>query len=293
MLEDIFEDPDAKVVVFSQWRGTHELIVRRISTRGWGHVLFHGGIPSEKRGDLIERFRHDPQCRAFLSTDAGGVGLNLQHAATVVNMDQPWNPAVLEQRIARVHRMGQQRSVQVVNFIAQGTIEEGMLSLLSFKKSLFAGVLDGGSSEISMNGTRLARFIEGVEKATGAMGSVEIQEPLSPSPTESTVRDAPPQEEAAAKTEPHSAVRDQPRESPGPEHDALRGLIDTGIKFLTQLAAASQQSGTDQAPTHQNPFLETDARSGRSYLRLPLPEPQTLATIAQMLTAFLPSSKGK
>ena len=139
LLEDIFEDPDAKVVVFSQWVRTHELIARRFIPRGWGHVLFHGGIPSEKRGDLIERFRHDPQCRAFLSTDAGGVGLNLQHAATVINMDQPWNPAVLEQRIARVHRMGQQKSVQVVNFIAQGTIEEGMLSLLSFKKSLFCG----------------------------------------------------------------------------------------------------------------------------------------------------------
>ncbi|MBI3056854.1 MAG: DEAD/DEAH box helicase [Betaproteobacteria bacterium] len=293
LLEDIFEDPDAKVVVFSQWLGTHELIARRIIPRGWGHVLFYGGVPSEKRGDLIERFRHDPQCRVFLSTDAGGVGLNLQHAATVVNMDQPWNPAVLEQRIARVHRMGQQRSVQVVNFIAQGTIEEGMLSLLGFKKSLFAGVLDGGSSEISMNGTRLARFIEGVEKATGAMGSAEIQEPSSQSPTESTLADAPSQVDAAANAAAQSAVRDRPQESAGPEHDALRGLIDTGIKFLTQLAAATQQSGTDQAPTHQNPFLETDAKSGRSYLRLPLPEPQTLATIAQLLTAFLPPSKGK
>ena len=59
-------------------------------------------------------------------------------------MDLPWNPAVLEQRIGRVHRLGQTRRVQVVNFVAQGTIEEGMLSVLKFKKSLFAGVLDGG-----------------------------------------------------------------------------------------------------------------------------------------------------
>jgi SNF2 family DNA or RNA helicase len=67
----------------------------------------------------------------FLSTDAGGVGLNLQHAASVVvNMDLPWNPAVLEQRIGRVHRLGQTRGVQVVNFIAENTIEEGMLSVL-------------------------------------------------------------------------------------------------------------------------------------------------------------------
>lgn len=125
------------------------------------------------------------------------------------------------------------------------------------------------------------------------MGSAEIQEPFPQPPTESTFPDAPSQKEAAANAAAQSAVRDRPQESPGPEHDALRGLIDTGIKFLTQLAAASQQSGTDQASSRQNPFLETDAKSGRSYLRLPLPEPQTLATIAQMLTVFLPPSKGK
>ena len=75
----------------------------------------------------IRRFKEDPDCRLFLATDAGGVGLNLQHASVVVNLDQPWNPAVLEQRIGRVHRLGQQRPVRVVHFIAQGTIEEGML----------------------------------------------------------------------------------------------------------------------------------------------------------------------
>jgi len=120
MLDDMFEDPRAKVVVFSQWVRTHELIVRRLKTRNWGHVLFHGGVPGEKRGTLVERFLNDPGCRVFLSTDAGGVGLNLQHAAAiVVNMDMPWNPAVLEQRIGRVHRIGQSRGVQVAQLCRQ------------------------------------------------------------------------------------------------------------------------------------------------------------------------------
>ena len=74
-------DPAAKVVVFSQWLRTHELIRRRLRRPAWGHVLFHGGVPGEQRGALVERFRDDPDCRLFLSTDAGGVGLNLQHAA--------------------------------------------------------------------------------------------------------------------------------------------------------------------------------------------------------------------
>ena len=67
-------------------------------------------------------------------------------------MDLPWNPAVLERRIGRVHRMGQSRGVQVVNFVGQGSIEEGMLSVLAFKKSLFAGVLDGGLALLNVKG---------------------------------------------------------------------------------------------------------------------------------------------
>ncbi|MFX8581829.1 hypothetical protein ABTM27_20455, partial [Acinetobacter baumannii] len=89
----------------------------------------------------------------------------------------PWNPAVLEQRIGRVHRLGQRKSVQVVNFVAQGTIEEGMLSVLAFKKSLFAGVLDGGESEVFLQGTRLSKFMEAVDEVTGAMGTAEPAEP--------------------------------------------------------------------------------------------------------------------
>jgi SNF2 family DNA or RNA helicase len=167
VLGELLERPGAKAVVFSQWLRMHELLVKQAQKKQWGHVLFHGGVPSSKRKDLIERFRADDACRIFFSTDAGGVGLNLQFAAVVVNVDLPWNPAVLEQRIGRVHRLGQNQPVRVVNFVAKGTIEEGMLSLLKFKKSLFAGVLDGGDPEVSMGGSRLTKFMESVEAATG------------------------------------------------------------------------------------------------------------------------------
>jgi hypothetical protein len=93
-------------------------------------------------------------------------------------MDLPWNPAVLEQRIGRVHRMGQTRGVQVVNFVAQGTIEEGMLSVLAFKQSLFAGMLDGGQSEVVLHGTRLSKFMETVEQVAGAVdNAAPVDEP--------------------------------------------------------------------------------------------------------------------
>ena len=84
-------------------------------------------------------------------------------------MDLPWNPAVLEQRIGRVHRLGQKQPVQVVNFVSQGTIEEAMLGVLKFKKSLFSGALDGGEKEVFLGGSRLNRFMETVEKATGSI----------------------------------------------------------------------------------------------------------------------------
>jgi SNF2 family DNA or RNA helicase len=184
LLGELPVQPDAKVVIFSQWVRTHELIIRRLQPRDWGHVLFHGGVAADKRPALVDRFHDDPECRVFLSTDAGGVGLNLQHAAAaIVNMAMPWNPAVLEQRIGRVHRLGQRKSVQVVNFVAQGSIEEGMLSVLAFKKSHFAGVLDGGESEVFLQGTRLSKFMESVDKVTGAMGDVDVAgEPLIDDP---------------------------------------------------------------------------------------------------------------
>jgi SNF2 family DNA or RNA helicase len=76
-------------------------------------------VPSKHRGALIEKFRLDPECKVFLSTDAGGVGLNLQAASAVVNFEPPWNPARLEQRIGRVHRLGQSRSVHVVHLLTR------------------------------------------------------------------------------------------------------------------------------------------------------------------------------
>ncbi len=280
VLDDLLEDKDAKAVVFSQWIGMHEMIARRLDARKMGYVMFNGSVPAEKRRALIEEFRNDPKCRVFLSTDAGGVGLNLQHAATVVNMDLPWNPAVLEQRIARVHRMGQQRSVQVVNFVAQGTIEEGMLGILGFKRALFAGVLDGGNTEVSLGGTRLSRFMEGVEKVAGNTGAPVIEEPA-------------PADEPAAVIPRNDIAGAQPA-TDAPQHaaagDALNGLLNAGLNFLTQLAASSQPSGNGRNGgngTAASSLLEVDEKTGRSYLRLPVPDPAVLNKLAEALAGLL------
>ncbi|MFH1846591.1 MAG: DEAD/DEAH box helicase [Candidatus Omnitrophota bacterium] len=165
-LREIFENSQTKVVIFSQWLRMMELVKTRLDLNNWQYVFLHGGVPGKNRGKLIQQFRDDPEFRIFLSTEAGGVGLNLQNADVVVNLDLPWNPAVLEQRIGRVHRLGQSQSVRVINFVAEESIEQGMLSLLQFKRSMFSGVLDNGENEVFMGGTRFNHFMKTVETAS-------------------------------------------------------------------------------------------------------------------------------
>ena len=92
--------------------------------------------------------------------DAGSTGLNLQVASTLINMDLPWNPAVLEQRIARIFRLGQEKPVQIINLVSKGSIEEGMINKLRFKKSMFEGVLDGGADTVFVDESKFKKLMD-------------------------------------------------------------------------------------------------------------------------------------
>lgn len=143
VLDDCLADPDVKVIVFSEWIGMLERVREWADKNRIGHAWHTGSVPQKARRAEILAFREDPDCRLFLSTDSGGVGLNLQNASVVINCDLPWNPAKLEQRIARAWRKNQLRPVTVVNLIAEDTIEHGMLASLAQKMDLAQGVLDG------------------------------------------------------------------------------------------------------------------------------------------------------
>ena len=146
ILDEVVLQAGEKAVVFTEWQDTQDLVARILDELGIGFVRFCGTVPVSRRAALIERFERDPKCRVFLSTDAGGVGLNLQVAGVVVNVDQPWNPAKLEQRVGRIHRIGQQRSVvRVVNLVAENSIEEKILALQKLKRDLAAASLDADS----------------------------------------------------------------------------------------------------------------------------------------------------
>jgi superfamily II DNA/RNA helicase len=267
-------------------------------------------VPGPQRKALVDRFREEPACRAFLSTDAGGVGLNLQHAAVVVNMDLPWNPAVLEQRIGRVHRLGQKQPVRVVNFVSQGTIEEGMLSVLSFKKSLFAGTLDGGQKDVFLGGTRLKQFMDTVEKVTAAIPEPTDTEP-APLAEAGASEDDSDDDEAFAGTDLRAgstngrrrreAQGETGRERPastslagapaGSALDPLAGLLQTGLKYLEQLAAATQAGGPAGPSGPPSPsavtLVERDARTGETYLKLPMPPREVVDGFLQAVGKLL------
>ncbi len=281
-LDELLESRDSKVVIFSQWVRSHELLIRRLRKQNREFVLLHGGVPGHKRGDLVDRFREEADCRVFLSTDAGGVGLNLQNASAVFNMDQPWNPAVLEQRIGRVHRLGQKQPVQVLHFVARDTIEHGMLDLIKFKRSLFTGVLDGTQDEVFMGGTRLKKFMDGVEAATGsiptvaAAPAVKIHAPSMPIAEEATT--------SVAVASPQAA------DVYGQLFSTVIGLGKSLLENLSQAAAASG-SGTprisDGSSTSSAPWrVETDQTTGKPCLKIPMPSADLLGQANVWLQAL-------
>jgi len=292
LFDDLFAEPKAKAVVFSQWTRTHDIVIRRLEARGLGYVSFHGGVPSDKRPALVERFRNDPACRVFLSTDAGSTGLNLQHASTLVNMDLPWNPAVLEQRIARIHRIGQGQPVRVINFVSKGTIEEGMLPVLAFKRSLSAGILDGGSGEISLGGSRLNRFMKDVENVTGRMGEGEAVTPAEEAGNNvAAADDIRPVEAAEADADIGAGGIARSNEVAGPprdfEADPWRALVQVGAQFVAALAAANDP----KAPAH--PWIEHNPATGVRSLKIPLPPPKTARQLADALSALADGLRGR
>ncbi len=143
ILSDLLEEPDRKIIVFSEWERMLELVRELAAELGVEAAWHTGSVPQQRRRAEIVRFKQDPACRLFLSTDSGSVGLNLQVASAVVNVDLPWNPAKLEQRIARAWRKNQTRSVTVINLVCEESIEHQILHLLGHKQALADGVLDG------------------------------------------------------------------------------------------------------------------------------------------------------
>jgi hypothetical protein len=138
LLRLVDEYPD-KMVIFTQFRATQELLRRRLEEAGHGVAVFHGGLSRLGKEAAINDFRG--RARLLLATESGSEGRNLQFAHAVCNFDLPWNPMRIEQRIGRLSRIGQTQDIHVFNLVAAGTVEEAVLHLLEAKLNLFELVI--------------------------------------------------------------------------------------------------------------------------------------------------------
>ena len=164
IIRNVIEGGDEKVVVFSQWERMTRIIAQELEKHDIRFEYLHGSVPSKARKDLVNNFTDLPESRVFLSTDAGSTGLNLQAASVIINVDLPWNPAVLEQRVARIYRIGQERNIEVINLVAANTFEESMLAKLKFKTSMFEGVLDGGEDSIFASNNKFSKIMDDLKE---------------------------------------------------------------------------------------------------------------------------------
>ncbi len=167
LVRNVVVDQGRKVVIFSQWRRMLKLAewaLRDILGESGLHAMFFTGAESQKRRthNVID-FHDDPRARILLATDAGGVGLNLQRASNCcINLDMPWNPAVLEQRIGRIYRLGQTQAVDIYNLVGTGGLEERICDIVGTKQALFKGLFDGSSDAVQFekSGSFLTRARE-------------------------------------------------------------------------------------------------------------------------------------
>jgi SNF2 family DNA or RNA helicase len=278
ILEEILAMPDEKVVIFSQWERMTRLVVPILKERNIGFEYLHGGIPGKNRGQLYANFTNDTNCKVFLSTDAGGVGLNLQSAAYIINLDIPWNPAVLEQRIGRIYRLGQKKNVSVINLVSQDSIEHRMLDILKFKKGIADGILDGGDNNIFLGEDRFNQFMKSVESVTSGLPSVastfDIKEEIEtekqlavlPDGTITEVESA--EEEILQQASDGINLNQTSGETNIYEVSKEEEIIEKGNSFLEGLLNILRNPESTERLV--NKITETDKETGQTYLKLPI-----------------------
>jgi len=294
ILEEFFCAPEAKVVIFSQWARMNNIVAQELEERDMSYQYLHGGVPSKKRQALLDNFRDDPECRVFLSTDAGGVGLNLQSASLVVNLDIPWNPAILEQRIARVYRMGQKRPIQVINLVAARTIEHRMLDVLKFKNAMFKGVLDDGKDAIFLSQSKFSSFMGKIENLT----ETKEQKPLHPTPADASMEEIKKEiaeqeipEQKDSSSDPAFSNTPNPAEvntaeTPGQSRipNDPQEILQQGMVFFQGMAKVLQSP--EKTADFVKNITEKDEKSGQTFIKIPVAGEDFLQNALKMVGQF-------
>lgn len=326
IISNLLDSEEGKVVIFSQWERMLRILASELKEKDIDFCFLHGGVPSAKRKNLIDRFRDDPECRIFLSTDAGATGLNLQTASLLINLDLPWNPAVLEQRIARIYRLGQENPVQIINMVARDTIEERMLSTLKFKSNLAAGILDGGEDAVFFENNKFEKIVEVVD------GVINESETTDPEPEDKTSieNQTAQRDESDENTDKSSSAVETSATSAKPNQTNYRGTANANSDLQskerkptghsTNHASSSNNAGETHPVSQKNPeeirktvaggleaigkiadmlrspesaaalvdaIVKEDPETGQTSLNIPVPNKSTVVNILSAFSAFL------
>ena len=161
------EDTDQKIIIFTEFVETVRYIKEYLEKQGYRVSTLNGSMSIDERNEAIREFKEDSD--VFISTDAGGEGLNLQFANILINYDMPWNPMRVEQRCGRVDRIGQEKDVHIYNFILEGTVEKRVREVIEEKLSVileemgidkYSDVLDSEVAEYDFTDV----YIKSIEK---------------------------------------------------------------------------------------------------------------------------------
>jgi SNF2 family DNA or RNA helicase len=145
VVEELIKKTPEKVIIFTEYLGTQSYIRSRLEQAGFLTLAFDGHLSTSKKELVKYQFKQRPEYRVMVCTESGGEGINLQFCNTLINYDLPWNPMRLEQRIGRIHRLGQAKDVYIYNLSTKDTIEDHLLKLLTEKVKMFELVI--GESE--------------------------------------------------------------------------------------------------------------------------------------------------
>ncbi|MDO9038167.1 MAG: DEAD/DEAH box helicase [Lutibacter sp.] len=276
---DIKNKP-AKLIIFSEWIKVHKLIGRLLRENNIGFVELNGKIPVKLRGELIHKFENSSQHKVFLSTEAGGSGLNLQVADTLINFELPWNPAKKNQRIGRIDRIGQKSgNLTIYNLISRNSIEMQIASGLLVKQSLFDGVLgsDANTDFVDFSTKGRSQFIEQLEILINETEEWQKQEEDVFETLEEyrnitlDIKKTDDGDEINLAEEPveHESKQQENKSSDTMPHnpEELQTVMNSGMQFLAGLFKMA--TGKDMAMEHQK--IEINKETGEVIMTFKLP----------------------
>ncbi len=273
---------ERKIIIFSEWIKVHKLIGQILRENNIGFAELNGSVPVKLRGELIRKFETNPHCKIFLSTEAGGSGLNLQVADTLINFELPWNPAKKNQRIGRIDRLGQKSNkLTIFNFITRNSIEAQIASGLLVKQNLFDGVLDSSSrtNVVDFSTKGRSQFIQQLEEFIEETENVQLVEPalavngnpipaLAENLAESDTFDVLEEpEEILPEVELPVPVSAEPQNARAEKTREIEQVMNSGMQFLAGLFKMS--TGKDLGLENQT--VEVNQETGEIVMRFKLP----------------------